>query len=97
MVVYAKWDVYHSGDTVLYPGLVDRLRTFRITAALLPINGRSRDVAGNLTAVEAACFGKWIDTRMLRRALEQRFASQADKFLISISTSICPFICPSKP
>lgn len=50
------WTVYHSGDTVLYDGMIDHLRQFEIDAALLPINGRSpeRRVAGNLSGPEAA-------------------------------------------
>jgi len=48
--------IYHSGDTVLYDGMVERLRQFRIDVALLPINGRApqRRVAGNLNGPEAA-------------------------------------------
>ena len=48
--------IYHSGDTVLYPDMEDRLRPFRITLALLPINGRApeRRVSGNLDGLEAA-------------------------------------------
>lgn len=50
--------IYHSGDCVLYPGLVNRLREYRIHVALLPINGRdayrsSRGVPGNFTFDEA--------------------------------------------
>lgn len=50
------WVVYHSGDTVGYPGLVERLRPLGISVALLPINGRApeRRVAGNLSGPEAA-------------------------------------------
>ena len=50
------WTIYHSGDTVLFDGLLDRLRQFRIDVALLPINGRApeRRVAGNMTGIEAA-------------------------------------------
>ncbi len=48
--------VYHSGDTVRYPGMHELLRQYQIDLALLPINGRdpSRGVAGNLSGVEAA-------------------------------------------
>lgn len=48
--------IHHSGDTVLYPGIVDRLRPFAVDLALLPINGRApeRRVAGNLDGPEAA-------------------------------------------
>lgn len=50
------WTVYHSGDTVRYPGMAGRLRPFHVDLALLPINGRApeRRVAGNLSGPEAA-------------------------------------------
>lgn len=48
--------IYHSGDTVLYPGMVEWLRRWCIDVALLPINGRApeRRVSGNLDGAEAA-------------------------------------------
>ena len=48
--------VYHSGDTVRFPGQAERLRAFAPDLALLPINGRApeRRVAGNLNGPEAA-------------------------------------------
>lgn len=50
------WKVYHSGDTVRYPGMEEVLRPHGIDVALLPINGTSpeRRVAGNLNGPEAA-------------------------------------------
>jgi L-ascorbate metabolism protein UlaG (beta-lactamase superfamily) len=50
------WALYHSGDTLLYPGLVEKLRGFAIDVAFLPINGHKpeRRVAGNLDGCEAA-------------------------------------------
>ena len=47
--------LYHSGDTVLFEGLVDHLAHHDIAVALLPINGRdpARGVAGNLSAADA--------------------------------------------
>lgn len=58
--------IYHSGDTVLYPGMVEALRRWRIDIALLPINGRApeRRVAGNLTGPEAAQLAKDIGARV---------------------------------
>ena len=60
-----KWVIYHSGDTVLYPGMVEILRSKKIGVALLPINGRSpeRRVAGNLSGPEAARLGWEIRAR----------------------------------
>ena len=56
VVSVGSFRIYHSGDTVLYPGIVDRLRPFAVDLALLPINGRApeRRVAGNLDGPEAA-------------------------------------------
>ena len=50
------WTLYHSGDTVLYEGMVESLRRWAIDLAFLPINGRApeRRVAGNLDGPEAA-------------------------------------------
>lgn len=51
--------IYHSGDTVYWPGMAEHLRGLDIDVALLPINGRDwarerRGIVGNLTAGEAA-------------------------------------------
>jgi L-ascorbate metabolism protein UlaG (beta-lactamase superfamily) len=51
--------VYHSGDTIDFEGLADRIRDLHVDIALLPINGRdsqreTMDIVGNLDAVEAA-------------------------------------------
>jgi len=55
--------IYHCGDCVPYPGLIESLRRHCIHVALLPVNGRdsyraSRGVPGNFTldeAVEVLC------------------------------------------
>ena len=62
-----RWTIYHSGDTVLYDGMVDRLRQFEIDVALLPINGRApeRRVAGNLTGPEAARLAHDVGARVV--------------------------------
>ncbi|MBX3014050.1 MAG: MBL fold metallo-hydrolase [Caldilineaceae bacterium] len=62
IVKAGPWTIYHSGDTVLYRGMAERLRAWSIDLALLPINGRDpkRGVAGNLSGVEAAYLGKAI-------------------------------------
>jgi L-ascorbate metabolism protein UlaG (beta-lactamase superfamily) len=46
--------IYHSGDTLLFDGLIKHLAQ-PIDVAILPINGRdpARGVAGNLSAAEA--------------------------------------------
>jgi L-ascorbate metabolism protein UlaG (beta-lactamase superfamily) len=50
--------LYHSGDTVVYPGLAEELAALRIDLAMLPVNGRdefrrSRGIAGNMNLDEA--------------------------------------------
>lgn len=57
--------VYHSGDTVLYPEMEDRMRRHEVDVALLPINGRApeRRVSGNLDGVEAARLAHAIGAR----------------------------------
>jgi L-ascorbate metabolism protein UlaG (beta-lactamase superfamily) len=56
VVQAGPWTIYHSGDTLLYPGLAETLRKFSVDVALLPINGNvpARRVAGNLDGAEAA-------------------------------------------
>jgi L-ascorbate metabolism protein UlaG (beta-lactamase superfamily) len=56
IVQMGPWTLYHSGDTLWYEGLEDKLKPFKIDLALLPINGNhpSRGVAGNLDGEEAA-------------------------------------------
>ena len=53
--------IYHSGDTVRYPGLVERIIRFAPQLALLPVNGRrpelrEKKVPGNFTLEEAVQF-----------------------------------------
>lgn len=66
IVRFGNWIVYHSGDTVLYSGLADRLRAWKIDVALLPINGSrpERRVPGNFWGHEAAQLAKDINARM---------------------------------
>jgi L-ascorbate metabolism protein UlaG (beta-lactamase superfamily) len=54
--------IYHSGDTVRYPGLMERVVRFGPHLALLPVNGRrpelrEKKIAGNFTLAEAVQFG----------------------------------------
>lgn len=58
--------VYHSGDTLLYDGLIDILKPFQVDVAFLPINGNdpSRGVAGNLNPEEAALVAKEIGAKL---------------------------------
>jgi len=56
VVQFGPYCVYHSGDTLLYEGLIEKLRPFNVDVALLPINGNrpERRVAGNMNGREAA-------------------------------------------
>jgi L-ascorbate metabolism protein UlaG (beta-lactamase superfamily) len=70
------WTIYHSGDTLLYDGMVELLRLHKVDVALLPINGRApeRRVAGNLNAAEAAQLGKQIAARTVIPCHYEMFA-----------------------
>lgn len=59
------WTIYHSGDTVRYPGMAQGLQRWPIDIALLPINGRDpeRGVAGNLSGPEAVELARDIQAR----------------------------------
>ncbi len=51
--------ICHTGDTVMYDGLVERLRQHRVDVLLAPINGRdyfrtAKNIIGNLDPREAA-------------------------------------------
>ncbi|WP_405115188.1 MBL fold metallo-hydrolase [Paenibacillus sp. FSL K6-1217] len=53
--------LYHAGDTVLFPELIEEVGRRKIDLALLPINGRdyyrgSRNIVGNMNYREAAEF-----------------------------------------
>lgn len=67
VVRVGPWTVYHSGDTVLYEGMAERLRPFGVDIALLPINGAKleRRVAGNLSGRESANLGKAIGAKLV--------------------------------
>ncbi|MBI5282526.1 MAG: MBL fold metallo-hydrolase [Candidatus Solibacter usitatus] len=60
VVKFGGHAVYHPGDTVLYEGLVEKLRPHHVDVAMLPINGSlpERGVAGNLWGREAAWLAK---------------------------------------
>ena len=67
VVKAGKYAVYHSGDTVLYDGMVEKVWPFHVDVALLPINGRSpqRRVAGNLDGREAAFLANDIGAKLV--------------------------------
>jgi L-ascorbate metabolism protein UlaG (beta-lactamase superfamily) len=61
------WTLYHSGDTLLYPGLADTLLEYAVDVAFLPINGNRPElrVAGNLDGGEAAQLAHDIGARLV--------------------------------
>jgi L-ascorbate metabolism protein UlaG (beta-lactamase superfamily) len=76
LIQFGPWRIYHSGDTLLYEGMADRLRPFNIDVALLPINGRApeRRVAGNLNGSEAARLAKSMGARLVIPCHYEMFA-----------------------
>jgi L-ascorbate metabolism protein UlaG (beta-lactamase superfamily) len=64
---FGGWTIYHSGDTVRYEGMSEKLRAFKIDVALLPINGRAaeRRVPGNLFGREAAQLARDIEAKLV--------------------------------
>jgi L-ascorbate metabolism protein UlaG (beta-lactamase superfamily) len=67
LIEVGDYAIYHSGDTLLYNGMVDILKKWTIDVALLPINGRDpkRGVAGNLSGEEAAQLAKDIGAQLV--------------------------------
>ena len=65
VIQFGSWKLFHSGDTMMYPGFTERLEPFGIDVAILPINGRApeRRVAGNLWGREAARLANGIRAR----------------------------------
>ncbi len=64
---FGDWTIYHSGDTVRYERMAEKLRPFKVDVALLPINGRApeRRVPGNLFGREAAQLAKDINAKLV--------------------------------
>jgi L-ascorbate metabolism protein UlaG (beta-lactamase superfamily)/protein-tyrosine-phosphatase len=62
--------LWHSGDTIPWPGQVEWLLPFRVDLALLPVNGRdalraANGVPGNLTLDEAVALAEAIGARAM--------------------------------
>jgi L-ascorbate 6-phosphate lactonase len=75
--------VCHTGDTVMYDGLIERLRERRVDVLLAPINGldyfrTKRDIIGNLSVREAAELAVSAGVRMLIPAHWDLFAGNAE-------------------
>jgi L-ascorbate metabolism protein UlaG (beta-lactamase superfamily) len=67
IVQFGEYAVYHPGDTLLFDGLEEILKPYKVDIAFLPINGNKpeRKVAGNLNAEEAARLGKAIGAKLV--------------------------------
>lgn len=67
VIHFGPWTIYHSGDTLWHPDVLEALLSFEIDLALLPINGNKpeRRVAGNLNAEEAVRLAQLIGAKML--------------------------------
>ena len=65
LIEFGNHRIYHSGDTLMFEGMVDLLKPFAVDVALLPVNGNipERKVAGNLNGKEAAALGKDIHAK----------------------------------
>ncbi len=76
--------LYHAGDTVIYPGLVERLERIKPDVAMLPINGRDffrreRDIVGNMNYREAAELAVRIGAETVIPLHYDVFAGNAEK------------------
>jgi len=93
---FGPWSLYHPGDTMLYDGLVEKLRAFDIDIALLPINGRGpeRRVAGNLWGREAAWLAHEIGAKLVVPCHYEMFTfntTSPDEFVTTCEGLVQPF------
>jgi len=75
--------ICHTGDTVMYDGMVERLRARQVDVLLAPINGldyfrTKRDIIGNLSAREAAELAVAAGVKLLIPAHWDLFAGNAE-------------------
>jgi L-ascorbate metabolism protein UlaG (beta-lactamase superfamily) len=89
--------VYHSGDTIPYDGMEERLAKLRIDVALLPINGRDAEreeqgIVGNLDEEEAANLAAAIGVDLLVPMHYDMFASNqgSPELLVELVTKAHP-------
>lgn len=40
VISFGNWNIYHSGNSILYDGLIEKIQPFQVDLALLPINGQ---------------------------------------------------------
>ncbi|MNR31902.1 metal-dependent hydrolase [compost metagenome] len=75
--------IYHAGDTVITPELVEQAKKFQPHVALLPINGgdyarTSRGIVANMNFREAADFGVEIGTDLIIPIHYDMFSNNRD-------------------
>ena len=100
VVHFGPWAVYHSGDTVLYDGLAERVAPFGVDVAFLPINGRApgRRVAGNLDGRGAAGLAKAIGAGLVIPCHYETFAfntASPDCFVAAAASLEQPYRVPA--
>jgi L-ascorbate metabolism protein UlaG (beta-lactamase superfamily) len=93
---FGSWTLYHSGDTVRYDGMAEKLEPLKIDVALLPINGRApeRRVAGNLSGREAAQLAKDMQAKLVIPCHYEMFefnTASPDEFIRECRTLQQPF------
>lgn len=76
--------LYHAGDTLVYPELIERVVALKPDIALLPINGRDyfrqqRGIVGNMDYREAAHFAREIAADTVIPLHYDLFAVNAEK------------------
>ena len=72
VIRFGEKTIYHAGDCRMYEGMVERLRPYNVTAALLPIDGN-----GNFEIAEAAQLAEKIHARWLAPMHYGTFAENA--------------------
>jgi L-ascorbate metabolism protein UlaG (beta-lactamase superfamily) len=89
--------IFHSGDTVTFPGQIDEIRAFAPHLMLLPVNGRSTalrgsGIAGNLTLAEAVeLTGACGAPSMLAHHFGMFAFNTADPAVIELAAAAAPF------
>ena len=71
IIRFGDVNIYHAGDCKLYEGIVDRLRPYAVSVAMLPIDGE-----GNFSIPEAAQLAEDIGARWLVPMHYGTFASR---------------------
>lgn len=91
------WTIYHSGDTIHYPEMIETLRPWAVDVALLPINGSAaeRRVAGNLDGVQAAQLASDIGAGLVIPCHYDMFefnSATPDEFIVTCESLGQPYI-----